>query len=61
VQTVRSYLANVLLALEMLCRKDQLNGRQQQIARAGLASARSLAQLLLVRPDQPERPSPRPT
>ena len=57
---VRTHLANVRLALELLHRKARSDPHQARVARAGLSSAQYLSRLLLVQPKggQGERPRP---
>jgi hypothetical protein len=47
VHLVRTHLANVLLALEMLARKAGPGSHEARVIAAGLSSARKLARLLL--------------
>lgn len=47
VYSVRTHLANVLLALEMLYRKARPNSYEARVASVGISSARKLARLLL--------------
>src|SRR5687767_12009737 len=46
-ERMRSHLAPVLLALEMLCRRDHPRTRRARIAQLGLAAGRRLAATLL--------------
>jgi hypothetical protein len=46
-EQMRTDIASVLLALEMLCRRDYSNERRIRIAEIGIASMRKLVDLLL--------------
>ena len=54
---IRNHLANVRLALEMLCRKAAPNSREAKVAEVGLSSWQRLAQLLLVKKEPTKAPS----
>jgi hypothetical protein len=57
---IRENVANVLLALQMLCRARGMRQQHQRVAQLGLTSARNLVQLLFNRRGTPgtgERPT----
>jgi hypothetical protein len=47
VHWVRTHLANIVLALELISRKANPSSKEAKVAAAGLSSARKLARLLL--------------